>query len=70
MAVKNEGIRKPVNNRAVFRIGLARFSKPGNKHSAILKRFIKRARALEHMRVGLHEYFTAAKCPRPIVTSS
>lgn len=57
MTGATDGSKKPGNNRAVFGIGLAQFSEASSKHTKLLKRFIKKARALGHICVGIHEYY-------------
>ncbi|KAF9288572.1 hypothetical protein BGZ68_010950 [Mortierella alpina] len=53
--------------QVVFAIGLGSFdSQTGlsSKHSQFEKRFISRVRSMGYSVLGVHEYFTSAKCPR------
>ncbi|KAI1314465.1 hypothetical protein EDD11_002128 [Mortierella claussenii] len=57
-----------MTRRVVFAIGLGSFNtRTGlpSKHSEFEKRFIIRARHQGYQVVGVHEYYTSAKCPRP-----
>ncbi|KAF9271428.1 hypothetical protein BGZ68_003654 [Mortierella alpina] len=64
----NEGQRKAANGaNVVFAIGLGSFNTQTglpSKHSELERRFIIRVQSLGYDVVGVHEYFTSAKCPR------
>ncbi|KAG0196104.1 hypothetical protein BGX28_000134 [Mortierella sp. GBA30] len=64
----NEGRRKVANDgNVVFAIGLGSFNTQTglpSKHGELEKRFITRVKSLGYDVVGVHEYYTSAKCPR------
>ncbi|KAF9938835.1 hypothetical protein BGZ67_010310 [Mortierella alpina] len=64
----NEGQRRPANGAdVVFAIGLGSFNTQTglpSKHGELERRFIIRVKSLGYDVVGIHEYYTSAKCPR------
>ncbi|KAG9319880.1 hypothetical protein KVV02_002592 [Mortierella alpina] len=65
----NEGQRRPANGaNVVFAISLGSFNtrtRLPSKHGELKKRFIIRdVKSLGYDVVGVHEYYTSAKCPR------
>ncbi|KAI8354748.1 hypothetical protein B0O80DRAFT_528763 [Mortierella sp. GBAus27b] len=64
MASGTEGAKKKTTIKSIFSVGLAQFSGSNSKHTKLLRRFILKAKALEYTVVGIHEYFTSAKCPK------
>ncbi|CAO3565455.1 unnamed protein product [Mortierella alpina] len=64
----NEGQRKAANGaNVVFAIGLGSFNTQTglpSKHGDLERRFIIKVKSLGYDVVGVHEYFTSAKCPR------
>ncbi|CAO3570186.1 unnamed protein product [Mortierella alpina] len=64
----NEGQRKAANGaNVVFAIGLGSFNTQTglpSKHGELERRFIIKVKSLGYDVVGVHEYFTSAKCPR------
>ncbi|ORZ13344.1 hypothetical protein BCR41DRAFT_422862 [Lobosporangium transversale] len=68
LAGGNNGRKMDSSNPAVFVIDLGSFNTQtalSSKRSEFEKRFITRARPLGYEVVGVHEYYTGAKCPRP-----
>ncbi|KAF9962440.1 hypothetical protein BGZ72_004808 [Mortierella alpina] len=62
----------PTDQPVVLCVGLATFnSQTGmpSKHSVLEARLVKKMKSLGYPVVGCHEYFTSAKCPRPMCNS-
>ncbi|KAI7817406.1 hypothetical protein BC939DRAFT_466047 [Gamsiella multidivaricata] len=71
LAVSKDFVGQPLSSqdgvKVVFAVELGSFdSQTGlpSKHSALEKKFVDKAKAMGHTVVGVHEYYTSARCPR------
>ncbi|ORZ14975.1 hypothetical protein BCR41DRAFT_354423 [Lobosporangium transversale] len=65
-------VLKMLGEKGVFVVGLGSFeSSKGvpSKHTAITRHLVTQVKARGHFAVGAHEFYTSARCPRPLCDS-